>query len=157
MKNKNLIIFSAIGLVILIGIGVFIFISGKKTVPVVQASPEEVVSTMKPEDIGLTMTASNDKKTVILKVSKTEDISALDYDLQYSKAGEGADAPDVPIGVLGTIEVKKGQVTERDITLGTCSAVCHYDKVVSDIKLILKVTKTDGSKAQVEQTLGLAK
>ncbi len=33
---------------------------------------------------------------------------------------------------------------------GTCSDVCHYDKDVTDVKLIVKVTKMDGKVYQAE-------
>jgi len=33
---------------------------------------------------------------------------------------------------------------------GTCSDVCHYDSGVTDIDLIVKITKTDGKIYQVE-------
>jgi len=151
MKNKSLIIFSAIGLAILIIIGIFIF--GKKTAaPIVQVSPEEVVSAMKPEEIGLTLTASADNKKIILEVTNTKGIAKLDYELSYIKKG------DIPVGVIGQPVIKsEGQAVRQEIVLGTCSDVCHYDENVSNIKLTLKVTKTDGTISQVEKALELAK
>jgi hypothetical protein len=151
MKNKSLIIFSAIGLVVLIIIGVFVFISGKKSAaPVVQTPPEEVVSAMKPEEIGLTLSASADHRKVILEVAKTVGISKLNYDLTYVKKG------DIPVGVMGEPKVTEGQTVRQEVVLGTCSDVCHYDEDVSNIKLTLKVTKTDGTVSQVEKILELA-
>ncbi|MDP2637875.1 MAG: hypothetical protein Q8P26_02345 [Candidatus Levybacteria bacterium] len=149
--NKKLIIFLAIGLIVLVG-GVFLLVSGKKSAPapVVQAPFEETVSIMKPEDIGLTLKSSADGKKVILEVEDTKDISGLDYELSYMAKG------DIPRGVLGHIDVTNpGQKISQEITLGTCSDVCHYDEDVSDIKLILKVTKADGSLSQIEDSLEL--
>jgi hypothetical protein len=151
MKNKSLIIFSAIGLIALIIIGVFVFSGKKSATPVVQTPPEEVVSTMKPEEIGLTLSASADHKKVILEVAKTVGISKLNYDLTYVKKG------DIPVGVMGEPKVTEGQAVKQEIVLGTCSDVCHYDEDVSNIKLTLKVTKTDGTVSQVEKALELAK
>lgn len=152
MKNKNLIIFLGIGLVVLIGAGVFMFSSKKKAVlaPVEQAPSEETISVMKPEEIGLSLTSSLDKRKVILEVANTKDISGLDYELSYTSKG------DIPRGVLGHIDVKQaGQSVKQDVTLGTCSDVCHYDENVSNIRLILKVAKTDGTTSQIEESLKL--
>lgn len=153
MKNKSLIMIIAVALVILLGIGGFIFFSNKKSVPTVeitQPSPEEEVATIKPEEIGLSLAASTDNKKVVLKVEKTDGISGLDYELSYTAKG------DIPRGVIGHIDVKSpGKEVSQEIVLGTCSDVCHYDQDVKDIKLILKVAKADGSAAQIEQTLEL--
>lgn len=153
MNNKKLITFLAIGLVVLVGAGVLVLSSGKKTEAPVQqvqnVAPEDAkVSTIKPEAIGLSLTASSDGKKVILEVANTKGISGLDYELSYTSKG------DIPRGVIGHIDIKiAGKPVIQEITLGTCSDVCHYDQDVSDIKLILKITKTDGTTAQVEQSL----
>ena len=149
MNNKKLIIFLAIGLVVLIGGGFFVLSNNKKTEPVVPQTPqEEQVSMIKPEDIGLTLTASADNRKVILEVKNTEGLSGLDYELSYTSKG------DIPRGVIGHIDIKvEGKPVKQEIILGTCSDVCHYDEDVSDIKLILKVAKTDNTTSQVEKTL----
>lgn len=150
MKSKNLIIILAIGLVVLIG-GFLVMSSNKKTEPVVEQAPmEEQVMTIKPEDIGLTLTASADNRKVIMEVKNTEGLTGLDYELSYTSKG------DIPRGVIGHIDIKQpGQSVRQEITLGTCSDVCHYDEDVSDITLILKVAKSDGSTASVQETLEL--
>lgn len=152
MKNKNLIIFVAIGLAVLIGGGLLLFSSSKKAVPapVTQVPPEEIVSIMKPEEIGLSLTTSSDNRKVILEVADTKDISGLDYELSYTSKG------DIPRGIIGHIDIKiVGKPVSQEITLGTCSDVCHYDQDVSNIKLILKVAKTDGTTSKVEKSLSL--
>jgi hypothetical protein len=150
MKYKNWTIFTAIGLAVLIGAGALFLSSSKKAVPapIAQVSPEEIVSTMEPEEIGLTLTTSSDNKKVILGVANTKGISALDYELSYTSKG------DIPRGVIGHIDIEQaGKKILQEITLGTCSDVCHYDEDVSDIKLILKVSKTDGTTSQVKKSL----
>lgn len=150
MNNKKLIIFLAIGCV-LIG-GAFLVLSGSKKVePVVEQSPvEEQITVIKPEDIGLNLTAASGNRKVILEIANTEGLTGLDYELSYISKG------DIPRGVIGHIDIKvAGKSVTQEITLGTCSDVCHYDEDVSDIKLILKVTKTDGTTSQVEQSLEL--
>lgn len=152
MKNKNLVIAIVVGAVVLVGVGIFVLSSGKKPapVPIVQVPSEEIVSTMKPEEIGLSLTASADSKKVILEVANTQGVAGLDYELSYTSKG------DIPRGVIGHIDIKiAGKPVTQEITLGTCSDVCHYDQDVANIKLILKVTKTDGTTSQVSQSLEL--
>lgn len=152
MSNKKLITFLTIGLVVLIGGSFLVLSSNKKAVPVQEVAeiPEEKVSVVKPEDIGLTLTASNNNRKVIFGVVNTKDISGLDYELSYISKG------DIPRGVIGHIDIKvAGKPVTQEITLGTCSDVCHYDEDVSDIKLILKVTKADETIFQVEKSLQL--
>ena len=151
MKNKNLVIFLVIGLIVLVG-GFLVLSSNKKPAPVqVDQTPlEEKIMIIKPEDIGLTLTASDDNRKIIFEVSNTESITGLDYELSYTSKG------DIPRGIIGHIDVKQaGKPVKQEITLGTCSDVCHYDQDVSNIKLILKVTKTDGAVSQVSKSLEL--
>ncbi len=153
MKNKKLITFLVIGLVVLIGGGALILSSGKKAAPapVQQVPSEEIVSIMKPEEIGLTLIISKDNKKVIFEVINTKDILGIDYELSYTSKG------DIPRGAIGNINIKQaGQLVKQEIPLGTCSDVCHYDQDVSDIKLILRITKTDGTTSQVEKSLELS-
>ncbi|MBI2613623.1 MAG: hypothetical protein HYW62_02530 [Candidatus Levybacteria bacterium] len=151
MKNKNLIIFLIVGAVVLVGGGFLVLSGNKKAEPVVDQAPlEDQISIIKPEDIGLTLTASSDNRKVILEVKKTEGLAGLDYELSYTSKG------DIPRGVIGHIDVRQpGQLVKQEITLGTCSDVCHYDEDVSDIKVILKVAKADGTVSQVEKSLEL--
>ncbi len=151
MKNKNLVIFLVVGLIVLIG-GFLVLSSSKKSAPtqVEQAPQEEKISTIKPEDIGLSLTATSDNHKVIVEVANTKDITGLDYELSYTSKGN------IPRGVIGHIGIPQaGKSVRQEITLGTCSDVCHYDQDVSNIKLILKVAKTDGATSQVEKSLEL--
>jgi len=151
MKNKNQIIVLIVIAVLIVGALAF-FALNRKAAPVQvteQVPVEEKVSTIKPEDIGLTLTATQNNQKVILEVANTTGIAKLDYELDYTKKG------DIPVGVIGEPTVKPGQPVKQEIVLGTCSDVCHYDEDVSNIKLTLKVTKTDGSVSQTVQTLDL--
>ncbi|MCL5010518.1 MAG: hypothetical protein M1289_02855 [Patescibacteria group bacterium] len=152
MNNKKLLI--VIGAVVFVGLAVivyFLFFSGKPSKRTVHPLPqvqEEVVPTLAPSDIGLSLTESPDGKKVILKISKTGDIASVDYQLSYTAKG------DIPRGVIGHLAVKNpGAPIKQDIVLGTCSDVCHYDQGVKDIKLVLKVVKTNGKSYSVEQSL----
>ncbi len=150
MKNQKVIIAGAIALIAILVGGVFVLSSSKKPVqaPVEQVPVEEQVTLIKPEDIGLSLTTTADNRKVILEVSKTNGLSALDYELSYTSRG------DIPRGVIGHVDIKQeGKSVKQEIVLGTCSDVCHYDEDVSSIKIILKVSKTDGSTSQVEKSL----
>ena len=129
----------------MIGGGIFLATkkSPKSTIPVVQS---EEILTLSPEDIGLSLTMGSDGKRVIMEITNTEGLTSIEYQLSYASKG------DIPRGVIGTIDVK-GSIIKKEIILGTCSDVCHYDQDVSDIKVILKTTKTDGKVYQVEKSL----
>lgn len=133
-------------LAILLVSGVFVLSSKKTSNSAQQASQEEQVLTLKPEDIGLELSLSDDSKKVTMEVTKIDGITSFEYQLLYNSKG------DVPRGVIGTIDVK-GDTIKKEIVLGTCSDVCHYDEDVSDIKIIVKVVKTDGKTYQVEKSL----
>ena len=151
MKNKNLIIFLIVGLLIVVGAGALILAPNKKVEPVVEQAPlEEQVFVIKPEDIGLTLTMSADGKKVIIEVANTKGIVGLEYQLSYTSKG------DISRGAIGNIDIKQpGKSARLEIPLGTCSDVCHYDEDVSEVKLILKVAKTDGTTSQAEKSLEL--
>jgi hypothetical protein len=151
MKNKNSIIVLFAVLILIAGIVLFLVINKKTAQVAVEQTPsEDKVTEIKPEDIGLTLTASADNHKLILGVAKTAGITKLDYELDYTKKG------DIPIGVFGHPQISSGQAVRQEIVLGTCSDVCHYDEDVTNIKLTLKVTKTDGTVDQVEKALELS-
>jgi len=152
MKNKNLIIVLIAIAILIIGAMAFLAFNKKAAAPVQveQVPVEEKVSIIKPEEIGLTLTASADNHKVILEVAKMAGITKLDYELDYTKKG------DIPVGVIGQPTIKSGQVVKQEIVLGTCSDVCHYDEDVTGIKLTLKITKANGAVAQTEKTLELS-
>ncbi len=152
MKNNQKIIIGAIAvlIILIIGGGGYI-LSSKKAKPVsnIPVQTEEVIPALTPDSIGLTLSMSSDKKKVIMEVSKTDDIDSLDYTLSYTSKGN------VPRGVIGHVDVTtKGETVKKEIIMGTCSDVCHYDKDVTNIKLVLKITKTDGKVYQSEKSLG---
>ena len=126
--------------------GGFVLSSKKTSNSTQQAWQEEQVLTLKPEDIGLELSLSDDSKKVTMEINKLDGITSLEYQLLYNSKD------DVPRGAIGTIDIK-GDKIKKEIVLGTCSDVCHYDEAVSDIKIIVKVVKTDGKTYQVEKSL----
>lgn len=157
LKNKNYQIGAIVVGVILILGGGFLFLKSSSN-PSGQTSntpapTQEVIQTIKPEDLGITLTAGPGNKTAVLSVANTQDLVALDYELSYTATVNGAQ---VARGAIGHIDIKqKGTAVKQSITLGTCSDVCHYDVGVSDIKLTLKINKTDGKTYQANLSLSL--
>lgn len=151
MGNKKIFIIVGLLILVLLIIGGIVVLSTRKSVRNKVSSPvlqEEVIPKLSAQDIGLALTEEADKKRVIMRISKTSDISSVDYELSYTAKGN------IPRGVIGHLDVKvKGKAIKQEIVLGTCSDVCHYDKDVANIKLVLKVTKTNGKVYQVEKTL----
>jgi len=151
MKNKkSLIIAIVVVVVILLGISAYV-LSSRKSAPVQTEEPGtaiEAVPTIAPNDIGLTLKWGADDKRVIMTIVNTKDITGVDYELSYTSQGG------IPRGAIGHVDVKEaGKAITQEIVLGTCSDVCHYDVGVSDIKLVVKVTKTDGKIYQSVVTL----
>ncbi|MCL5435182.1 MAG: hypothetical protein M1405_02230 [Patescibacteria group bacterium] len=157
-KNRNLSIAAVVVIVLIILAGVFFVVKSSNNSANQQTSQapeatEQPVFKIAPEDLGITLTAGPGNKTVILKVAKTEDITALDYELSYMATVNGAQ---VARGAIGHIDIKnKGTPVKQEITLGTCSDTCHYDAGVSNIKLTLKINRTDGKTYQADLTLSL--
>ncbi|MEX2007639.1 MAG: hypothetical protein WD992_02605 [Candidatus Levyibacteriota bacterium] len=147
MRNRNVFIGIIILIVVLLIGGVVLLLNKNKTkeLPV---TTETAVPILSPEDIGLTIEMGSDGRRVIMMIENTGDIASIEYQLSYSSEG------DIPRGAIGQIMVKvPGQAITQEIVLGTCSDVCHYDEDVTDIKVVLKITKTDGSVYQVEKSL----
>ena len=154
LKNRNLLIVGGIGLVLIIAVAGFILFSGKPSNQAQNAQtalPTQVpVPTLAPDAIGLTLVESSDMHKATMKIANTQDIASVDYQLSYNAMVSGQQ---VPRGTIGHVDVKTpGQPISQDMVLGTCSDVCHYDSGITDIKLVVKVTKTDGKIYQVETT-----
>lgn len=149
MKNSRNILIAAGVVLLLLIIGGVIVLTTKKTVKTtpVAVQQEQAIPTIVASEIGLSLTMSSDGKKVIMQIAKTTGLSSVDYELSYTSKG------DIPRGAIGHVDVKTGQPINQEITLGTCSDVCHYDQDVTNIKLVLKVTKLDGNVYQVEQSL----
>ncbi len=146
-NNKNLAIGIAAVILILLAGGIFLLFSKKTETKQLPVTEEASIPALKPEDIGLTLEMDSSGQKVIMKIENVSDITSVDYQLSYTSTG------DIPRGAIGHLDVKNGQPINQQIVLGTCSDVCHYDDDVSDIKLVVKVTKTDGSVYEVEQSL----
>lgn len=153
-----------LGFVVILGIltgGYFAFVASKSTSNSGTPKPtaaDEVVNTLKPEDVGLEVKARSDGKAVTFTITKPDGITAVDYEVTYL-------AKDVPRGVIGHIDVTSSMSeispnipdTNGYIVLGTSSSGHYkYDEGVTSVKFVLKLTKSDNKVYQVEKTLDLS-
>ncbi len=145
LKDKKILIGAAVLILVIIGGAMFLLNSKKSTQTTGTAEGEQILI-LSAEAIGLSLEMAEDGKEIIMRVDNVEGITSIEYELSYNSEG------DIPRGAIGSLEVK-GEPIEKKITLGTCSDVCHYDEDVSEIKIILKVTKKDGKIYQVEKAL----
>lgn len=157
-KNRNLSIAAGVVIVLVVVAGVFIILSASKKSANQQTNEpstatDQPILKIAPADLGITLTAGAGNKTAILGVTDTKDITSLDYELSYMATVNGAQ---VARGAIGHIDIKtKGKAVKQEITLGTCSDVCHYDVGVTDIKVTLKINKSDGKTYQADLALSL--
>ncbi len=163
-KNKNN--FIAVGVVVAVVAALlgFYFLSNSNTPQTEEKQvAENVVQTIKPEDIGFKLQASADKKKVHFSIAKAQGIQAIEYQMMYdadSTAQEKSEGGDdrVQRGITGEVAIKPGSgtFTSEDLDLGSCSKnVCRYDKGVTSIDVTLKITKTDGKVYDLQDTLTL--
>lgn len=156
MSNKNLIIGAIILLIIAVG-GSYYFLanSSSKQETIVEKPQEEVILTIAPEELGLEVDIRNDKKALRFTLSNVKDVESIEYNITYTKEINGEEVPE---GLLGQVDVAsdKDAVGINYREFGTCSSgVCRYDKVVSPVKLTLKIVKKDGKTYSSEKSITL--
>ena len=158
MKNRNLIIIAVIVLLIIVGGGIY-FLSTRnlenKPQDVVPEITQEVIPTVMPVDLGLKIALREDKRAIKFEIAQIDGISLVEYQISYTKELNGEEIPE---GLIGEIKVKPGdkKITTEYREFGTCSSgKCRYDKVVSAVKLTLKITRDDGSVLSSEETTEL--
>jgi hypothetical protein len=152
LKNKMVLIAAGVVVLILV-LGLVLFMvlgkgSGANN-QTANAQPTEVpVLTLQPSDIGLAFAPDASLQKGTMTISKTSDITSVDYQLTYTAIVTGQP---VARGTIGHVDVKNpGQTITQSMVFGTCSDVCHYDTGITDVKLIVKVTKTNSNIYQVE-------
>lgn len=152
LKKNKLILIGV--LVIIAGVGGYFILSRSKPQAKVSVQQEQNVKQLNPSDIGLELSPRSDKKAVFIKATKIEGIKSLEYELTYdAEVTEEGETANVPRGVIGELKIKSG-IAEAEVDLGTCSAnVCRYDKVTSAIRVVIKVSFTNGEVGSVEDTV----
>lgn len=149
LKNKKVVIVGGIVVLLLLFLG-FMLLSGRNGKSLTEnpnSMPTQIpIPTITAEELGLTLVPGPLGRTVIVAITNKEGISAIEYELSYTSEG------DIPRGAIGQLDLTKSKVS-KEITLGTCSDTCHYDEGVTNIKIVLKITKEDGNVYQAEKTL----
>ncbi|MEK7160262.1 MAG: hypothetical protein AAB702_02170 [Patescibacteria group bacterium] len=150
LNNKKLVSAGGVVILVVVFLGFFLLMnksSNNQNNQDTVALPTQIpVPTITADSLGLTLKTGVEGKTVIVALANAVGISAIEYELSYTSKG------DIPRGAIGQLDLTKKPV-KKEITLGTCSDTCHYDEDVSNIKILLKITKTDGKVYQAEQVL----
>lgn len=151
MKNKKiLIIVIAVVVLVVAGVSVYVLTQSKQSGEVIEEEIVQEIPKIDASEIGLSLEKGADGNRVIMTITETEDLTAVDYELSYLAE------EDIPRGTIGHIDVEKpGEVIEQEMILGTCSDVCHYDEGVAKVDLLVKITKTDEKVYQIEESLDL--
>lgn len=164
LKNKTILIIIGIILLLLLGGGYFFFFRQPASKPPTDQNQTQAQSgpeNLSPEEIGLMLTASPNKKQVKFSIEKFSGIKAVAYQLTYEadstkqEISEGGE-PKVQRGIIGDAKIKPGESSYESswIDLGSASKnVVRYDTGVDSISLILKITKDNGKVYQVEKNL----
>lgn len=161
MSQRTIIIVIIVVLVILFGAsGFYLFGRGSLvSSPAVPSSTQHVQAqvTLPPEAIGLTLQhVTYTKKSpsgpaIQITVTKLDGVKHIDCQLNYSHV---VDSGTVTEGSICALDVTSGASEVSTIVpFGTCSDVCHYHTDVQNIKVVLQVTKDNGSLYEVDQTL----
>ncbi len=126
----------------------------------------EVVPTIAASDIGLELVARSDKKYVKFAINKPEGIDKVDYEITYDaippeeNSGEGGGEGKVTQSLTGTLlkkDAKNGKLGIEYRELGTCSTggKCRFDQGVTSVKVIVKITRSNGKAFQAETSIDL--
>jgi len=156
LKNK-LLVAAVVVVVLVIGVGGFIFMQTRATQDQ-ELVIEEVqnVKELAPEDIGLELSIDEDNKIITLEATKLDGITSIEYDVSYdAQVTENGEEFVATRGVTGMLPVTSGEsIVSKDIDLGTCSRnVCKYDTVVSEVVFNIRVNFENGEVGGIEATV----
>lgn len=156
LRNKKFIAAVAVFLILVVLGGAFFLSRNKSTVSnnINNGIAESDLPVLSPEEIGMEVTLRPDGKALMFEITKADDIQSIEYTIEYEKEIDGERVPE---GIFGLMNIAEDGITKTDYReFGTCSSGrCRYDNVVSDITIILKVTKKDGKDYQVEKIVQL--
>lgn len=165
-KNKNLYIIIAAVIVVLLGVGTYMLLGNKGAKTTDDASQSEMALDeaikLSPLDVGLELTATANKKQVRFILNQATGITKIEYELSYEADSAGGKDDEsggrITRGVAGedVIDADQDTYESKLLDLGSCSSgTCRYDKGVTSVHLLLKLTKSDDKIYQVEQDLDL--
>ena len=158
IRNKKLLAAVAVFLVFVVLGGAFFITRNQnissKEIDIKNGIADSDLPTLDPSDIGMVVTLRSDGKALMFELTKTFDINSVEYTIEYEKEIDGERVPE---GIFGLMNIGEDGITKTDYReFGTCSSGrCRYDNVVSDITIILKVTKKDGKESHVETIVKL--
>ena len=168
LKNKVLLAAIVVVIILVAGVGGFLLLKkGSKSETAVPGDQTQNIKQVKPEDIGLKLSLKEDKKAVIMEVTKLDGIKSIEYEVDYNAANPGGAAAsedgdsssgDVQRGVISSnpIEAAGQSEIKKEILLGTCSSgTCKYDVVTSDIQFVVKVNYADGTVGSVQDKISV--
>ena len=156
LKNKKVIAAVAVFVVLIIAGGALFLFKNQSSS---ETSSDDLIATsdlpeLSPEEIGMEVTVRKDQKALMFELTKADDIARVEYTIEYEKELDGETVPE---GIFGEMNIGEDGITKTDFReFGTCSAGrCRYDNVVSDVTIVLKVTKKDGKEYQVTKIVKL--
>ena len=156
LKNKKVIAAVAVFVVLIIAAGALFLFKNQSSS---ETSSDDLIATfdlpeLSPEEIGMEVTVRKDQKALMFELTKADDIARVEYTIEYEKELDGETVPE---GIFGEMNIGEDGITKTDFReFGTCSAGrCRYDNVISDVTIVLKVTKKDGKEYQVTKIVKL--
>ncbi|MDO8658586.1 MAG: hypothetical protein Q7K55_07620 [Candidatus Levybacteria bacterium] len=159
MDKKVLIIVGVVVLLLLGGGGYYVLSSNKASQEKPEQKPiieDEVIESITPSDLGFKLILRSDNRAVKFEITNIKDIETVDYEISYTKE---IDEEKVPEGLIGTAKKVGNIITLEDPDyreFGTCSSGrCRYDRVVSPVKVTLKILKTNGKTYKSEESISL--
>lgn len=160
MKDKKVIIIvGVIAFLLMIGGGLLVLSknnTAEQANTAETAIDEDVYPTISPDELGLEMETVKNDKYIKFTINNTEGIENVEYEILYDAISEGHEVSQGLGGDIKKSDIKGGKiVVERE--LGTCSTggKCRFDEGVKEVKVVLKVTKSDGKTYQAEKTHSL--
>lgn len=153
LKNKKVVAVIVIVLMLLV-IGGVVAVTRKQSPSPDDGLVSKNLPKLDPSEIGMVVIVRKDNKALMFELTKAADIKHVEYTIEYDKEVDGEKVPE---GVFGIMNIAEDGITKTDFReFGTCSSgKCRYDKVVSDIKITLTVTKKDNKDFLVEKIVKL--
>lgn len=156
-KNKIVVgLIAAVVIVLILVVGFNLFRGGVAGGPGGSSSDRQNVIEVDPEEIGLELEIRSDGNAIIITATKIDGIEGLEYELTYDAEDtfEG-ETNVIPRGAVGRLNISGG-IASAEVDLGTCSSgVCKYDKVVSDINVLIKIDYENGEVGAAETQISL--
>ncbi len=158
MKNKKVLIGAAIAvLIILLGGGAF-FAMSKNAGSTSSITPQPTpIPSLSADELGITLTPSTSGPIaghgLVMKMTKLEGVTGVECELMYNYTYQSNQLQQDAL--CRKIEIKPGdKLIQQEMPFGTeSSGHYHFDIGVTNVKMIFKVTKSDGKIYSAQATL----